>query len=487
MGKSDTNELGHFAAFQRSIWHITSGLDFNHTTESTNSDHTVMWRPPSPASVASSRSSARNVDLYLESAVYEEKTQPRDFPLRAQMWGSKSTRSQSVTSSVTSDVSEARPATAPIQTWQIPAASSADHAITELLLDRRTSDLSQVSQSTLAESMIPDEMDIKTPKVQAHELEISVCMESGETGMSDEQLQKDEAREQQAPAGPLQQQLLSLLASICAMERNCPTIMAQDYQALQQRVSQLEAEKQTWTERHEALFALRDADVSNLIQVRSLLAKERQEHAAMRKLRDDDLQNVLVLREKLARATWAAAAARENNSNAATANHPWAAMTNTMTTTASARGRSASKRLSRESSGDLWQIAKTAAMEQRVLELERHNTELRAQLEHAQAVAALRANPPVGSLPLQPTTTQVSCEAVNIGHLPPPPEYHVDFGGFRSREQLVAKVERLRAENEGLRRDVDRREDEFLAVEHKLECLQRQIIQMRLVTGQLVS
>lgn len=432
-----------------------------------------MWRPPSPASVASSRSSARNVDLYLESAVYDEKTQSRDFPPQVQMWGSKSARSQSITSSVTSDADEACPATAPIETWQTPASSSADHAITELLLDRRPSDLSQVSQSTLAESVISDEMGLKTPKVQTHELEISVCLDSYEAGMSEEQLRRDETREQQVAAGPLQQQLLSLLASISAMEHHSPTIMAHEYQAFRQRVSQLEAERQTWTQRHEALFALRDADVSNLIQIRSLLAKERQDHAAMRKLRDDDLQNVLVLREKLARATWAAAAKEDNNAT----NNSWTI------TTATARNRSASKRLSRESNGDLWQIAKTAALEQRVLELEQHNTELRAQLKHVHAVAATQANhhPLVeSSQPLpRSITTQVPPREVvnnNTGHLP------LDFGAFRSREQLVAKVERLRAENEGLRRDVDRREDEFLAVEHKLECLQR-----GLDTGQFVS
>lgn len=185
--------------------------------------------------------------------------------------------------------------------------------------------------------------------------------------------------------GPLESDLLSLISKVARLEEGNPTaIFSNDeYLAMQERVKTLEAEKATWAARHEALFALRDEDVANVIKLRILLAEERREHEAMRKLRDDDLVNVLKLREKLADKTW-----KEEKEKVTSQQSPVTSEARTAGTSTppSASGRPKSILLERRSTAtDMWQAAKMAAMEQRALELERANADLLSKLEKTQS------------------------------------------------------------------------------------------------------
>ena len=216
--------------------------------------------------------------------------------------------------------------------------------------------------------------------------------------------------------GPLEQQLLSLMSKVALIERAQPTVMAEDYQELSAKVAALEAEKATWQQRHEALYTLRDEDLANLIKVRCLLADERREHTAIRKLRDDDLHNVIELRNKLAQATWT-----------------------------KPEGWQRSARQSRNEGHDLWQAAKMAAMEQRVLELEKHNEEL---IAHAAPSHSSNGN---DFLKLELLLEE----------------------NLRYREKMAMKVQTLRSEKEALQKDLARLEDANGELEAKFERLQR--------------
>ncbi|KKY27211.1 hypothetical protein UCRPC4_g01193 [Phaeomoniella chlamydospora] len=266
-----------------------------------------------------------------------------------------------------------------------------DTVVKVLELERRNSISSE--QPTLAGSMQEEELDPKTPTVG------NMPSPTGRISQAST-----------APvynAGPLEQQLQALLSKVTLIERERPTIMADDYKELQDRLVLLEAEKATWKERHEALFALRDEDLANLIKIRCLLADERREHAAMRKLRDGDIHNVIELREKLANATW----------------------------TKPAELTRASSRQSRPEGSDLWQAAKSAAMEQRVLELENHNEELLRKLETKS----------------------------DWGHI----EVMLDEN-IKYRERMGQKVQQLRSEKEALQKELSRFEDLNAELEVKL-------------------
>lgn len=409
-----------------------------------------MWHPSERVSI-SSRSSARNIDVFAESAAYEERGQPNGFPPNTEMWATMSAHSRRTTTSTVSEsdiepesldpdlLKDQRPlnASLPIEAWEQPQSAGR-----ELVLEQRSpSGVTQFSHSTLAENeLLRDDTDLKTPRVFNRELlppspGLSPTEDLGASGIEEEQKRH---------VGPLQKQLLSLLATISTIEQEQPTVMASTYMELEHKVAALEAEKATWLIRHEALYALRDEDLANLIKVRGLLAKERQDHDALRTLRDEDLQNVIHLREKLARATWAAA--------------PHAPVTTSIATAGKRSNRS-----SRAEGNVLWQAAKMAAMEQRVLELERHNTELRTQLEHAQTVQAEAQASMHANFQIQPQPNNLRADATEAD------------GTFRGRERLVVKIERLRTENEGLRREVDRQEDAYMELEQKMETLQRRL------------
>jgi len=229
-------------------------------------------------------------------------------------------------------------------------------------------------------------------------------------------------------AGPLERMLRDLLPQIAHIEHSEPTVMASDYSALQARVEALEAEKSTWETRHSALFALRDEDVANLIKVRGLLADERRAHDALKLLREDDLQNNVSLREKLAKATWSS---------------PTPPRTHSARSTLSMSGSPGGQ--------DLWQAAKTAAMEQRVLELEKHNEELRAQ----QKAPTLEA-PEMG------TEERILLE-------------HVMEDGLKYRERMGARIQSLRCEKENLSKELHQMEDRNHELEAQVDRYKRQL------------
>lgn len=135
--------------------------------------------------------------------------------------------------------------------------------------------------------------------------------------------------------------------------------------------------------------------------------------------------------------------------------------------------------LSRSSEGsDLWRAAKLAAMEQKVLELERANTDLRAQLERAHA--ALLAS---SSEPEHPAKTSSNNHNLSTSGNASPGHRDLDAsslemlleGALRHRERFIVKIERLRAENEELRKELRRKEDETAELEHTVEKLRMKI------------
>lgn len=252
-----------------------------------------------------------------------------------------------------------------------------------------------------------EEMDLKTPTVRA--------------GMVVESMDPDDEPEKKdwEPAGPMQHLLQSLLRKVTDVERGRPTVMAEDYEKLQKRASALESD-------YTALLAIRNEDLVNLIKVRDVLADERREHAAIRKLRDEDLHNVLVLREKLAEATWS---------------RPQQGRPSVMTSLTPIT------RMSRSDGDDLWQQARTAAMEQRILELEKANKVLRAE--------SLTGGSGTGDVL---SRMEMMFE-----------------DALKQREKIATRLQQLRSEKEVLQKEVALLEDRNGELEALVERLQRTV------------
>jgi hypothetical protein len=70
--------------------------------------------------------------------------------------------------------------------------------------------------------------------------------------------------------GPLESQLAALMSKLIYMEQSNPVVSVspEEFHDMQKRLKALEAEKKTWTKRHEAIWALRDEDVENNIKIR---------------------------------------------------------------------------------------------------------------------------------------------------------------------------------------------------------------------------
>ena len=301
------------------------------------------------------------------------------------------------------------------------------HHHLEIQRSRSESVTSEDSHATLAEEEERAEeremeMDLKTPTV--HRMKFP---DADEVGL--------------ATAGPMSQLLHSLLLRVADAERAQPTVMAEDYKGLQSRMAEVERENQTILKSHNDLLALRNDDLTNLIKVRGLLAEERREHTAMRKLRDDDLENVLMLRDKLAKATWSGKMQVStpqperrsylSGSMTPTQPHPF--------------------RISRSDSDDLWKQAKTAAMEQRILELEKANAELRAaQSASAQTVAS------TGSSDNLLNRVEGMFE-----------------DSLRQREKMATRVQQLRSEKDVLQKEVAGLEDRNSDLEAMVERMKR--------------
>ena len=286
--------------------------------------------------------------------------------------------------------------------------------------------------------------------------------------------------------GPLEQQLSALMSKLIFMERENPTISVspEEFQALQKRVEELEAEKKTWQKKHEALFALRDEDVENNIKIRGLLAKERREHDALKKLRDEDLQNVLIVRSKLAEATRKIDRLEKE------------AASNSGNRSPASGRRSVLDR--RSTSMDLFAVAKTAALEQRALELEKRNGDLLAQIENLKGgsnvedlnrVTAHKAwKDTVSDLETKlkvkeaeivqlksgsSTHTVSSTSALSGLDWRRMEALHEDHA--RYREKMGQRIQELRGEKESLMRNLHKKEDECHELEAKVDKLQRRL------------
>lgn len=342
-------------------------------------------------------------------------------------------------------VAELRPRRLTMQTRETDDGDSETHSRSSTLGDERELDYPEKTPTSLGPKQIFD---------------------------SDREVSEPEPREEHRVIGPLEQQLSALMSKIVVMERENPTISVtpEDYQALQEKVKALEAEKATWTKRHEALFALRDEDVSNNIKIRGLLAKERREHAAMCKLRDDDLNNVLVLRSKLAEATRKLDRLERSGS-------------------LTPLGRPKSLALERRDTTDLFQVAKNVALEHRALELEKANQHLTSQIaalrqgmgaEDVSRVAAHTAwRDTVNDLQFKLKMKDEELSRVRSGSTGSTSS--IDWSRIEAmheenatyREKMAQRLQQLRSEKEMLQRDLHRREDENADLEARLSKLQR--------------
>lgn len=173
--------------------------------------------------------------------------------------------------------------------------------------------------------------------------------------------------------GPLESQLAALMSKLIYIERSNPVAAVEpaEYDEMKTRLAKFEEEKSQLWKRHTAIWTLRDEDLENNIKIRGLLAKKDRDLIAMTALRDEDLVNVQIVRNKLADKT------REVER--------LQAQTGTRSPT---RGRPQSF-IERRATNDLFAQAKSAALEQRVLELEKRNSDLIAQAETLKGGASL--------------------------------------------------------------------------------------------------
>jgi hypothetical protein len=399
--------------------------------------------------------SARSMDLKDRRSVQEDMIAPIQTPTDGVMWTPKAlSRSSSTVSTARSVLSERSFASdrsgtsdhsAVDQSFFRGRTSSSDHVesfalkpeiqnvVRENPYERASSFSSDHSHSTLAEEVPSiDDVDLKTPRVvpEAVKLPPTQYVPSVHAPSVPSPPPSNHA------AGPLEQQLIALLSKVTTIEQDRPTIMAADYEALQKQVKSLESERAGFLRRQEALWHCRDEDLANLIKIRGELAWLRRQYEGIMNLRDQDAENLLNVRDKLAKLTWASAKQQQEANTQKTMQF-------------SGTGRS-SARQSASPGSDLWSVAKSAALEQRVLELESVNSTLRAELDKTRSSSD-------SSRPLSRMNT--TDEGFDRGH--------------HYRPRSVAKLATLRTENEILRRDLAAKEDENMELEERLERLQR--------------
>ncbi|KAF2761901.1 hypothetical protein EJ05DRAFT_472856 [Pseudovirgaria hyperparasitica] len=255
----------------------------------------------------------------------------------------------------------------PVPKHVMPFSKNDEIRVPKAVVSSGTQERVPVSAPAATKEVIKDVQIVKVPK--------HMSFEDGDSDQQQPTWEEDQATRPSHTPGPLEMQLAALMSKVIAIERAQPTISVSqaDYAALQARVATLEAEKKTWATRHEALFALRDEDVANLRKVRGLLASSRRDHEALTKLRNDDLANLVNVRGKLADATRKLdVSARRRSSGTATPPSAQQPMP--------ARPKSIMQSPERRSTTTLFEVAKTAAFEQKVLELERHNSNLISQV-----------------------------------------------------------------------------------------------------------
>jgi predicted nuclease with TOPRIM domain len=204
-----------------------------------------------------------------------------------------------------------------------------------------------------------------------------------------------------------------------------------------------------------------------------MLAKARRELEGMTKLRDEDLSNVLIVRAKLAEKT------REVER--------LHAQTGRMSPS---RGRPASY-LERRGTSDLFVAAKTAALEQRALELEKRNSDLVTQVETLKGgagiddlnrltahqawkdtVVDLEAKIKAKDAELVRTRSGAAAPSGGSGadwyKLEALLEEHANY-----RESVGGKLQALRSDKETLQKELHRKENEHQALELRFQTLQR--------------
>ncbi|KAF2820027.1 hypothetical protein CC86DRAFT_361597 [Ophiobolus disseminans] len=273
--------------------------------------------------------------------------------------------------------------------------------------------------------------------------------------------------------GPLESQLAALMSKLIYLEHANPavSISPEEHEGLRTRLTVLEDEKRQWWKRHEAIWALRDEDVENNIKIRGLLAKCRRELDMTKTLRDEDLNNVQIVRAKLAEKT--RELDRLQAQNGRVSPH---------------RGRPGSY-FERRGTSDLFVAAKTAALEQRALELEKRNSDLVAQVETLRGGANIDDlnrftahqawKDTVGDLEARVKAKDAELTRLRAGTASSGGgmdwsraeavfEEHANY-----REAVGGKLQALRSDKEALQKELHRRENDCQALELRLQSLQR--------------
>ncbi|KEF54586.1 uncharacterized protein A1O9_09028 [Exophiala aquamarina CBS 119918] len=350
-------------------------------------------------------------------------------------------------------------------------------------LDRRDSmstDNGSHSGSTLPPGEeAEEEMELKTPRPVREKLAFVGAREQTLSPMAYEQAPPSSTfspspngavfnqRSDLAVAGSMTDLLQTLLSKVSTLERRQPTVMAEEHSSMQTRFRELEKEHKSRTTKYLDLLTLRNGDLENLIKVRDLLAKERRAHDELKLLRDEDLRNVIDLREKLASTTWAVS-------------RPGMGMPDTSSPGGFGHTHSSSgTKLSMKQSDYLWQVARTAAMEQRVLELESANKDLRTQLQSGLAMPSS-------------SSSQMAMGATSLAMMPSAAAGAMHAGAgidahfisrietmfedsLRQREKAATKMQALRSEKDNLLKDVASLEDRNAELESLVERLQRNL------------
>ncbi|KZM23293.1 uncharacterized protein EKO05_0004484 [Ascochyta rabiei] len=276
--------------------------------------------------------------------------------------------------------------------------------------------------------------------------------------------------------GPLESQLAALMSKLIYIERSDPVVSVEpaEYLETTARLKKLEGEKEQLWRRHVAIWALRDEDLENNIKLRGLLAAKDRQLEAMTALRDEDLVNVQLVRKNLADKT------REVERLQAQAG-----------TKSPTRGRPGSF-IERRATNDLFAAAKSAALEQRVLELEKRNSDLITQAETLRGGASIDDlnrvtahqawKDHVADLEAQTKAKDVELKQRPAGDAaevkPSASEWSrieaivQEHGAYR--ENVGGKLQALRSEKEALQKLLHAKEDECHTLELNVQSLRRQ-------------
>jgi hypothetical protein len=205
-----------------------------------------------------------------------------------------------------------------------------------------------------------------------------------------------------------------------------------------------------------------------------MLAKSRRDLELMKALRDEDLDNVLLVRAKLAEKTRELERLQAQTGRASPN-----------------RGRPGSF-FERRDTTDLFTVAKTAALEQRALELEKRNADLVAQLETLKGGAniddlnRLTAHQAwkgtVVDLESRLRSKQGEVARLQAGDVSR--ESRMEWSRVEAlleehasyREVVGGKLQGLRSEKEALMKDLHRKENECQALELRVQSVQRRLL-----------